>query len=464
MNVRTAHLSLSVMNLNKMTSKATLGRTRLQWLAFVCCLMGPCVAQGIEADVRRDATVQAVERTLPSVVNIATRFNRQPRKSLVYDWWRDNFRVDVQEVPPDESAGSGVIIDEDGYVVTNVHVVEGADEIWVKLSDGRIFKAKPHIIGQRDTDVALLQLETTPGEKFKAIKFAMDDDLLLGETVLALGNPFGLGGSVSRGILSSKSRRMSNASEPLDVADWLQTDAAINPGNSGGALVNLRGELIGINVAVLKVGQGIGFAIPIKRVTEALGNIFTPEVIGKQWFGATFKPGVSPPQVLAVEPASPADVAGLRKGDSILNVGGTEPRSFIAATLGLIGAADKGAVPVTVRRGGEQKNIQVRLAPEESFFNADLIRRRLGLTVELNRNVGFVVTDVEAQGPAAAAGIKREMLIRSIDGLTPDNMVSAARMIHARNKSDRLKLDLLVQQRRGPFVSLVTAKAEVVVR
>jgi len=463
MNGRAPRLSLSEMNLNKTTHNEAFRRTRLQWAVLVCCLFGAGVAQGIEADVRRDATVQAVERALPSVVNIGTR-TKQQRHGYAYDWFRDNWRPYVQELPPEESAGSGVIIDEDGYVVTNIHVVEGAHEVWVKLSDGRIIKAKP-IIGLRSTDLALLQLEGNPGEKFKAAKFATDDDLLLGETVIALGNPFGLGGSVSRGILSSKSRRASpDSGEQLSEADWLQTDAAINPGNSGGALINLRGELIGINVAVLKVGQGIGFAIPIKRVAETLAEIFTPETMGKLWFGARFRPGVFPPQVMAVESSSPAEIAGLRKGDTVLRINNTETRSFIAATRELVGAADKGPVPVTVRRGGEQKNIQVRLAPEASFFNAELIRRRLGLTVEFNRNAGFVITDVEPDGPAASAGIKRDMIILGIDSMIPGSMVEAAKLIHARSKGDKVKLDLRFQQRRGPFVSLVPAKAEVVVK
>ena len=172
--------------------------------------------------------------------------------------------------------GSGVIIDEEGYILTNEHVVHQANRIWVKLHDGREFQAD-RIVFTTDTDIALLKIRSKPGDKFKAAKFAADDDILLGETVIALGNPFGLGGSVSKGILSSKNRRPPTAEGPLDVADWLQTDASINPGNSGGALINLRGDLIGISVAVAREAQGIGFAIPIKRVSEALSEIFTPE-------------------------------------------------------------------------------------------------------------------------------------------------------------------------------------------
>src|SRR6185295_17409532 len=168
-----------------------------------------------------------------------------------------------------------------------------------------------------------------PGERFRAVKFTRDDDLLLGETVLALGNPFGLGGSVSRGILSSKNRRLPKEHEPLDYADWLQTDAAINPGNSGGPLINLRGELIGLNVAMYREGQGIGFAIPIKQVTEALSEIFIPEVINSLWFGAQIKAGQHALLVTAVESNSPAGKAGLTVGDQILQVDGKTPKGFV---------------------------------------------------------------------------------------------------------------------------------------
>ncbi|MFN3550036.1 MAG: S1C family serine protease, partial [Mesorhizobium sp.] len=115
------------------------------------------------------------------------------------------------------------------------------------------------------------------GRRFHAVSFADPDDLFLGETVVALGNPFGLGGSVSRGILSSKTRRPERDGEAMDVADWLQTDAAINPGNSGGPLINLRGELIGLNVAILRFAQGIGFAIPVSRISTALAEMLSPE-------------------------------------------------------------------------------------------------------------------------------------------------------------------------------------------
>ena len=210
-----------------------------------------------ETDIRRDATVIAVEKVMPCVVNIATKtivHVRDPFEEFFRQYWDPYHR----RQPPNSqySLGSGVVIDEEGYLLTNDHVVRRADEITVKFCTGTNEYSATVVASDPKSDVALLKLNARPGEKFKAIQLAREDDLLLGETVLALGNPFGLGGSVSRGILSSKSRTVPKEGEPLDIPNWLQTDAPINLGNSGGPLVNLRGELIGINGAVLNEVEG----------------------------------------------------------------------------------------------------------------------------------------------------------------------------------------------------------------
>src|SRR6266581_4708757 len=279
------------------------------WLPFLLLLL-PRYLSAAEPDIRRDATVAAVERVMPSVVNIATatvvEYEDFYQRLFSEFFGQGGYRPRREQ---EYSIGSGVIIDEDGYVLTNLHVVRRATRTQVKLWDGREYEAD-RIVATPNSDVALLKIRCKPGEKFKAANFAADDDLLLGETVLALGNPFGLGGSVTKGILSSKTRRPPTESEPLAVPDWLQTDAAINPGNSGGPLVNLRGELIGINVAVLNQGQGIGFAIPVKRVSQKLAEIYSPEGMDGMWFGARVRPGSAPLQVKSVQLESPAGKAG----------------------------------------------------------------------------------------------------------------------------------------------------------
>src|SRR6266699_2491008 len=281
------------------------------WLPFLLLLL-PRYLSAAEPHIRRDATVAAVERVMPSVVNIATatvvEYEDFYQRLFSEFFGQGGYRPRREQ---EYSIGSGVIIDEDGYVLTNLHVVRRATRTQVKLWDGREYEAD-RIVATPNSDVALLKIRCKPGEKFKAANFAADDDLLLGETVLALGNPFGLGGSVTKGILSSKTRRPSTGNEPLNVNDWLQTDAAINPGNSGGPLLNIRGELIGLNVAVYREGQGIGFAIPVKQVSEALAGFFSPEVSHSLWFGARLRQGPPPLTVAMVQPGGPSAKAGLR--------------------------------------------------------------------------------------------------------------------------------------------------------
>jgi len=395
---------------------------------------------------------------MPSVVNIATEtiveYN-DPFEQMLRDFWRPYYR---RRSPNTQySLGSGVIIDENGYVLTNLHVVRRASKVWVKLADGREFEARP-IVGNTSKDVALLKLIGRAGEKFKAVKFAKDDDLLLGETVLALGNPFGLGGSVSRGILSSKNRRPSLENEPLDVADWLQTDAAINPGSSGGPLINLRGELVGLNVAIYREGHGIGFAIPIKQVTEALSEIFIPEVTQSAWFGARLKSGPYPLLVTDVDPESPAAKAGLQKGDVIAQVNGNTPKDFIQCTE-FISDSPHREVTLAVRRNGERRNITARMIPL-----AQLIRQKIGAALqeldkdELARQFGFhrgeglLIAEVEPGGPAEHGELERGYLITGMDGQTTADLISAASALVGKKKGESVVLQVVARRQRGAFL------------
>ena len=428
-----------------------------------------------EPDVRRDPTVQAIEQVMPSVVNIATETIirvRDPFEELFRGFWDPYHR----RQPPNSqySLGSGVVIDEAGYLLTNDHVVRRADKIAVKFCTGTNVYDATVVANDQKSDIALLKLNARPGEKFHAIKFAREDDLLLGETVLALGNPFGLGGSVSRGILSSKSRIAPKEGESLDIPNWLQTDASINLGNSGGPLVNLRGELIGINVAVLSQAQGIGFAIPIKRVAEALSEIFPTECVKSFWFGARIKVGTSPLVISTVQPQSPAGKAGLKAGDAILQVNGKPPKSFIDFT-DLLAANPDVEVKLAVQRGPDRRNVALRLLPEKAVFNAQLIRDKLGLSLEeltpqlaarygVRQTEGFIISGVESDGPAADAGLKRAILVTAIDGQTPPDLTAAAKLIFAKKKGDRVQLDIAIQQRLGNFNVLRQGAVELVSR
>ncbi len=226
------------------------------------------------------------------------------------------------------AAGSGFIVDAAGHVITNAHVVEGADVVKVKLEDGRELDAK--VVGRdKRMDVALLQLQGAKG--LPAVSLGSSKEMRVGDYVVAMGNPFGLGDTVTMGIISAKSREI--GAGPYD--DFIQTDASINPGNSGGPLFNLRGQVIGINTAINPNGQGIGFAIPVDAVKEILPQLMTKGHVDRGRLGVVVQPvdqpmaqalGLSKPAgalVAQVQKGSPGEKAGIQAGDLILAVDGT---------------------------------------------------------------------------------------------------------------------------------------------
>jgi S1-C subfamily serine protease len=441
---------------------------------FVLTVLTPLGHASVaEPDVRHDATVIAIEKVMPSVVNIATETVIE-----YHDWYDELLRRFYGSPGRRErsmSLGSGVIIDEDGYILTNFHVVRRANRIQVKLWDGREYEAEPWL-ATAATDIAVVKLRAKPGEKFKPIKFAPDDDLLLGETVLALGNPYGLGGSVTKGILSSKNRRPSNGNEPLDVEDWLQTDAAINPGNSGGPLVNLRGELIGVNVAVYREGEsgqrgmGVGFAIPVKQIGAALTRYSTPEMTDSLWFGAQFKPNQGWLTISSVQAGGPASKAGLAVGDQVLEINGQTPRSLISGNR-LLTTGQNHRPLLAVKRGGERRDVAVQLMPLE-----DLIRQRLGLTLvevpaqtaeRLGVQAGeaLYIDEVEKNGPAERAHLQRGYFVVGVDEASATKLRNIAGVLAGKAKGDPVRLSVIAPRRLGGnFMELHQATVEVNVR
>jgi serine protease Do len=427
------------------------------------CISCALTVRAQEGDIRRDATVAAVEQVMPSVVNIATRSSVPVRNPF------EQFRRQAsgQDLFDEEiNLGSGVVIDDEGYLLTNDHVIHGANLIQARFGTGTNLYEATVVAADEKADVALLKLKARPGEKFHAIKLAREDDLLLGETVLALGNPVGLGGSVTRGILSSKSRVAPQQGEQLKYPNWLQTDAPINPGNSGGPLVNLRGELIGINVSeVSEINgqpiQGIGFAIPIRLVEDALSDIFARESVKSYWFGARVKVGSYPLVITSVQPESPAGRAGLKVGDVVMQVNGKVPRTFI--DFGELLASNVLAeIPMTIRRGENVSDVSLRLVPESSVFNAAMVRNKLGLTLQKSPN-GFVITGVESNSPAGAAGLQPRMIVQAIDlQAPPDDITGVAKLLYGKKKGETVLLDLAILEQNGNFTVLRRGRVELV--
>ncbi len=429
-----------------------------------------------EVDIRRDATVAAIERVIPSVVNIATAQllrRNDPYEELLRRFY--GFKDDTQA----GEVGSGVIIDEvgeEGYILTNQHVIERANRVQVQLWDGREYEAEK-LLWTSQKDLALLRIVKRPGDKpFKPITLAKDDDLLLGETVIAVGNPFGLGGSVSRGILSSKNRRPDAGSQPLSSQDWLQTDADINPGNSGGPLINIRGELIGINAAASSptAGKGTGFAIPIKQVSSALSDFFTLEWSAKLWLGARFRGAPYPLTVREVQNGSPADRAGLRMGHEIVEVNGKPVSNLAALNLHLAAGLNRQAT-VTVLENGARRDLKVELVPLVDL-NRQLLLKRLGLTtaaltetqatgLRLAVDEGLLVEEVEKNGPAAAAQLQAGMVVTEIDGVKIKDLVNISNVLGNKKTGEYAQLLVKVVNRYSSGLARVlNGQVEVQVR
>jgi S1-C subfamily serine protease len=465
-------MAISTLELCQRVRRHRARRDRVFWAGLLC--LAASLASAAETDIRRDATVAAVEQVMPCVVNIATETVIE-----YHDFYEDLLRqfYGWTGAPHQEksiSLGSGVIIDEDGYVLTNLHVIRRASRIQVKLWDSREYEADP-VAGTLGSDVALVKIRSKPGEKFKAIKLAPDDDLLLGETVLAVGNPYGLGGTVTKGILSSKNRRPSTGNEPLNVEDWLQTDAAINPGNSGGPLVNLRGELIGLNVAVYREehgerGMGVGFSIPVKQVSAALARFFTPEITDSLWFGAQVKPGLGPLTLTSVQPASPAAKAGLRAGDQILQINGQAPQGIVAFNR-LLCAASTNEVRFQLTRGETHRTASVHLLPIDQLIRQKLGCALLELTARtaarlgVKEGQGLYIDDVERGGPADQAKLQRGYLVAQLDGRVADELRTVAEVLSSKKPGDTARLTVIVPRRLGAsYVEFRQGNADVRLR
>ncbi len=420
-------------------------------------------------DIRRDATVRAVEEVMPSVVNIRTESYVQVADR--YDTGFFSFygqpRVETQQ-----ALGSGVIIDEDGYLLSNLHVVKRAggptaSRVQVKLSKeagGEVYDVQPVFFAREDKDVALLKIiPKKKGEKFKAIKLAKDDDEYLGETVIAMGNPFGLEGSVSQGILSSKQRGMAKEGETLNIENWLQTDASINPGNSGGPLINVRGELIGLNVAIYQESKGspVGFAIPIREVRLAITELFKPETVATnpRWFGVRISGGGARLIVASVDGSSPADKAGLKPGDIIVAFDGKKPKNFMELTKWMRDSV-RDDFTLSIDRGGEQQTIKVKM-----IKFTDLLRQKLGMDLQefteelaksfstanlrIGRDTGLAVTRVEPGGPAEKAHLRSSQIVLQVDGQPVDSLFRLFELIAQRKSGEEIQLLVLVPEMDG---------------
>ena len=312
-----------------------------------------------------------VKETAPAVVNVYT--SRTVRQQV--DPFFSFFGQGMERERTQRSLGSGVIVRSNGVIVTNAHVVKGADELKVVLSDRREFDAKI-VAEDKDSDIAVLQIDTK-GERLPVLNIDASNSLEVGDIVLAIGNPFGVGQTVTSGIVSAVGR-----TQVSDLASFIQTDAAVNPGNSGGALVDMRGQLVGVNTAIFSRSggsNGIGFAIPGELVQRAVESSLSDGKIVRPWIGARTEGvnsvmaealGLDRPQGAIVEeiyPDGPGDRAGLQRRDVILSVDGTDIYDDSGLRFKLATFTPGHKARIKVWRDGEIKNLSVRAdAPKES--------------------------------------------------------------------------------------------------
>lgn len=403
-----------------------------------------------------------IERVTPAVVNIATRGRVRIENPLFQDpFFRRFFDIPQFQERQVQAAGSGVIIDaKRGYVVTNNHVIENADQIIITLRDGRSLDAK--LVGRDpETDVAILQV---PPKNLVELPQADSDKLRVGDFVVAIGNPFGLGQTVTSGIVSALGRSRLGIE---GFEDFIQTDASINPGNSGGALVNLAGELVGINTAILSPAGGnigIGFAIPINMVRQVAAQLIeygevrrgqlgviiqdlTPELA--QAFGIEQTAGAVVAQVL---PGSPAEKAGLQAGDIITSVNGkrVQTTTDLRNTVGLLKVGER--VNLEVLRNGSKRNLQVTIGKAaETRVTVPQNPRLRGATFgpipegsPLSGKVqGVLVQDVQPGSPAAEAGLRPGDVITSVNRQPVRNLEEFQKAVSASKGA------LLLNIRRG---------------
>lgn len=368
--------------------------------------------------------------------------------------------------PRQHGLGSGVIVTDDGYILTNNHVVEGADQVKVALQDGREFDAK--VVGRDPkTDVAVLKVDA---KSLPAVALGNSEQIEVGDVVLAVGNPFGIGQTVTMGIISATGR----ATLGLDYEDFIQTDAAINPGNSGGALVDANGRLIGINTAILSRSggnQGIGFAIPVGLARDVMESLVRDGKVTRGYLGVMIQ-DINPSLakkfgledshgalVGEVTPKGPADKAGLESGDVVVELNGRPVKDSRNLKLSVARVDPGETATIKVLRDGQEKTLKVKVgelpgdptvakaaaAPDEGTLNgvgvADLDsknRRQFNIPESVE---GAVITQVEPDSAAAEAGLQPGDVILEINRKSVSDAESAVKLTEkADDKTTLLKI------------------------
>jgi len=459
--------------MNETNKKANPGRSvRPRPIALACLVFSALVsgsagligaAQASDPFLRRTATVNAVEKVGPAVVSVATEhleetqnpFSRRgPSPRSQGSFW-DLFERRGPRSTHD--LGSGVIINSEGYVLTNEHVIRQARRISVTLADGRVFDAR--VVGADPTnDIAVLEIETD--EKLPWINPGSSSDIMVGEPVIAIGNPFGFSNTVTTGVISATDRSI--RAGQLTFHGFLQTDASINPGNSGGPLLNANGSLIGINTAIFQGAEGIGFAIPIDAARRVVAELIEHGEVHPVTLGIDFQDldpalrevmglpaAVAGSLINRVRPGGPADIAGIRRGDVISQLDGRDIRSARQLFEILETTTPEQRLEVQYWRDGKLKITEAIAIEIPENVTAELASRMIGIGLVWRERVGFEISSVRPQSPAALVGLKRGDLLLAINGLALNGDEALRRAIIGLRGRERALV--VVQRGRGRY-------------
>jgi serine protease Do len=411
----------------------------------------------------------------PAVVNIRTvktikgggrvyrHFFNSPfgKQDPFNDFFDKFFGNEFQRDFKQRSLGSGFIIDKEGYIVTNNHVIEDADKIKVKLKNGKEFDAE--IVGRDpNTDIALIKIKSK--NNLPVVKLGDSDALEVGQWVVAIGSPFGLEHTVTAGIVSAKGRII--GSGPYD--DFLQTDASINPGNSGGPLINMEGEVIGINTAIIASGQGIGFAIPINHAKRIVDQLKSSGEVTRGWLGVGIQDlseelaeyygikGGKGVVITEVFPGDPADEAGIKPKDIVLSVNGKKVENTRELSKLVADTSVGDTVKIKALRNGIEKTFRVKIAKREDERVASQTQSKgndyeLGirvseLTPEIVRRFnideadGIIVIDVESESQGEQGGVMVGDIIKEINHQPITTVKDYKKEIKKLKKGDSIQL------------------------
>ena len=405
---------------------------------------------------RRSDIVQVVEKVAPAVVNIAAEQTVRRRASLFDEFF---FGVDPRRGNDKaQSLGSGVIIDPKGVILTNDHVISGASRILATTKGGQELECE--VIGSdADNDLAVLRVRNPRGS-LPTIRLGTSSGLLIGETIVAIGNPFGLSNTVTAGVVSALGRSVRGDQNQRLYTDFIQIDAPINPGNSGGPVVNIDGEMIGIATAIIGGAQGIGFATPVDRARRIVDDLLRFGEVRAVWIGVRGRTissgdgGLDRPRgyrVRSVSPGSPAARAGIRNGDVIVSLDGSAIESQDAFETALASRGPGRPMKFVLRNDGGDRTVTVQGQAPPPDLGVQILREQLGVGLSAVRG-GVRMNVIDRSGPAARAGIESGDLLLALNG----GRVASVNDVNHVLQRDHSRTTLWMEVGRGRYAYTLT--------